>query len=71
MVSLQFSSSFPCLAGILAWAILSMNYSGLDAMPHTGTQAQATVRRNADTIVQSAVEVQLGLSVMQRFTVSH
>ena len=47
-----------------------MSYLGLDAVPYTGTQAQAILRRNADMTVQSAVEVKLGLSVMQRFIVS-
>ena len=70
MVSLQFNFSFPCLARILAWAILSTSYSGLDAVPYTGTQAQVIIRRNVDMIAQSALEVQLGLSVMQRFIVS-
>ena len=67
MTSLKFSSSFPCLAGILVWTIFNMNFI---AIPYTGAQAQIIVRREADMTTQSAVEVQLGLSVMQRFIVS-
>ena len=68
MANIHFSSSLPCLAVIL---IMTITCSLSNAVPCA--TSQAIVRREADmtrTQVQSVVEVQLGLSVMQRFIVS-
>lgn len=74
MASVHFSSSsLPCLATILLWALCGISWAVPCTTPSSGAQSQAIVRREADMTpsqIQSVVQVKLGLSVMQRFIVS-